>query len=270
MEDLAEQWLMDIDPDQFGYLLGPQDQVIYNQINYGVPPWEVGRHASWPGFIGTSKMIQPVGVVNACHPRQAAQDAFDLGRIKDMRGVRGNYALEVCAGIAAGVAEALRPAASVTTVIDTVLSCLPQEALREVEEGLACARRADSWKDLRPLYADKYRGRPGSNAVEVLSGGLACFYVADGQPKEAILYAVNLGRDTDCKAYVSGGLAGALRGIDAIPEAWVQTVDKVAKNDPHTVSDRTVRETVEGLYRACLNEAERMTSVISEIGQADA
>ena len=26
VEDLAEQWLKDIDPDQFGYLLGPQDR----------------------------------------------------------------------------------------------------------------------------------------------------------------------------------------------------------------------------------------------------
>ena len=59
---------------------------------------------------------------------------------------------------------------------------------------------------MRPLYEKRYDGKRMSNAVEVLSGGLACFLMADGQPPEAIIYAVNLGRDTDCKAYVAGGL----------------------------------------------------------------
>ncbi len=109
IDDLAATWIEEIDPEKFGYLLGPQDRIIYNQLKAGVPPWEVGRNASWPAFIGTSKMIMPVGVINACNPAQAAQDAYDLGRIKDVRGVPGNYALEVCAGIAAAAAEALRP-----------------------------------------------------------------------------------------------------------------------------------------------------------------
>jgi len=270
IEELAETWLLDIDPEQFGYLMGPQDQVIYHQIRCGVPPWEVGRHASWPAFIGTSKMIEPVGMVNACNPRQAAQDAMELGQIKDMRGVRGNYALEVCAGIAAGVAEALRPMATVDSVLDEVLSHLTPEPLKEVAEGLDRAKGADSWKDLRPFYAEKYEGRPGSNAVEVLSGGLACFYLADGNPKDALLYAINLGRDTDCKAYVSGGLGGALKGIGAIPAEWVTTVDEASRNDPWTVSNRTTGEAAEGLYQACLNEVERVMGILGEVrGQSE-
>ena len=73
---------------------------------------------------------------------------------------------------------------------------------KEVEQGLEWARNVSSWKELRPLYQEKYDGHPNSNAVEVLSGGLACFLVAEGDPKQAILYAVNFGRDTDCKAYI--------------------------------------------------------------------
>ncbi|MDP6039539.1 MAG: ADP-ribosylglycohydrolase family protein, partial [Candidatus Latescibacteria bacterium] len=110
-----------------------------------------------------------------------------------------------------------------------------------------------------------YAGRPISNAVEVLSGGLACFYLADGNPKDAILYAVNLGRDTDCKAYVAGGLAGALRGIEEIPEEWVTIVDEASKNDPWTVSTRTTGEAAEGLYEACMNEVQRMEGVLAEV-----
>jgi ADP-ribosylglycohydrolase len=101
----------------------------------------------------------------------------------------------------------------------------------------------------------------------VLSGGLACFYVAKGQPREAILYAVNLGRDTDCKAYVAGGLAGALRGIEAIPAEWVKIVEEQVVTDPYTVSRRTARQAAEGLYQACLAEMARAKRAVAEIEQ---
>lgn len=265
IEDLARTWLEELDPGRFGYLLGPQDQVIYNLLKAGLPPWEVGRYASWPAFIGTSKMIMPVGMVNACRPEQAARDALDLSRIKDVQGRPGNFALEVSAGIAAATAEALRPGATVESVIETALAQLPLEARREVEQGLKWARGASDWKDLRPLYEKAYAGKPGSNAVEVLSGGLACFYIAGGSPREAILYAVNLGRDTDCKAYVAGGLAGALRGIHALPREWVETVEQQVATDPYTVSRRSARQAAEGLYVACLAEARKMKQAVAEI-----
>jgi ADP-ribosylglycohydrolase len=151
IEDLARTWIEDIDPGKFGYLLGPQDQVIYNLLKDGLPPWEVGRYAAWPGFIGTSKMIMPVGIVNACRPDDAARDALQLGRIKDVQGRPGNYALEVCAAIAAATAEALRPKATVESVINIALEQLSPEPRKEVQQGLDWAKKADDWKDLRPL-----------------------------------------------------------------------------------------------------------------------
>ncbi len=263
--DLAETWANDIDPSKFGYLLGPQDQVIYYSIKAGVPPWEVGRYATWPTLIGTSKMIQAIGMVNACNPAAAAADAYDVGRIKDVRGVPGNYALEVAAAIASACAEALKPKATVDSVIAQALSQLTQVPRDEVEMGLEWARKVKDWKELRPLYDDFYRGKRISNAVEILSGGLACFHAAKGEPKEAILYAVNLGRDTDCKAYVSGGLAGALRGIQAVPAEWVKVIEEEVVNDPYTVSRRTARQAAEGLYKAALNELRKMKAVAADI-----
>jgi len=264
-EDLARAWIEEIDPNKFGYLLGPQDMIIYNLLKMGLPPWEVGRYAAWPGFIGTSKMIMPVGMVNACRPDEAARDALELARIKDVQGRPDNYALEVCAAIAAATAEALRPSATVQSVIDTALAQLPPEARKEVQQGQDWARKAKSWKDLRPLYEKRYEGEPISNAVEILSGGLACFFMADGQPREAIIYAVNLGRDTDCKAYVAGGLAGALRGIDAIPQEWVKVVEAEVVDDPYTVSRRTAKQAAEGLYRACIAEMRKMQKAVEQM-----
>jgi ADP-ribosylglycohydrolase len=89
--------------------------------------------------------------------------------------------------------------------------------------------------------------------------------MSDGQPREAIIYAVNLGRDTDCKAYVAGGLSGALRGIEAIPSEWIETVEKQVVNDPYTVSRRTARQAAEGLYQACINEMQKIRTAVGEI-----
>ena len=265
LEDLAKTWLEDIDPSKFGYVLGPQDQVIYYSIKGGVPPWDIGRAAVWPGLIGTSKMILPIGLVNACNPGRAAQDALELGRIKDVRGVSGNYAIEVCSAIAAACAEAMKPSATVNSVIDCALSFLSKRPRAEVELGQSWAKNANSWKDLRPLYAEKYEGFSMSNAVEVLSGGLACFYMADGRPKDALLYAVNLGRDCDCKAYVAGGLAGALRGIEEVPADWLKIIEEQIVTDPYTVSTRPYKESAEGLYRAAINTMKEMENSLGEL-----
>lgn len=42
--------------------------------------------------------------------------------------------------------------------------------------------------------------------------------------KEAVLKAVNLGDDTDTTAAVTGGLAGLIYGLDAIPTAWLAVI----------------------------------------------
>lgn len=41
---------------------------------------------------------------------------------------------------------------------------------------------------------------------------------------EAVLAAVNLGEDTDTTAAVTGGLAGTLHGIQAVPRDWCETL----------------------------------------------
>jgi len=283
IEELAREWIENIDPTKIGFRIGPQDRIIYDLLKAGMPPMEVGRYAIWPGFMGTAKMMQPLGLISACRPDVAAKDALDLGRIKDSQGrplwredkqtedgrfrstLIYNHALENCAAIAAATAEAIRPNATVDSVIATALEQLPPGSRKEVETVLGFARNAKNWKDIRPLYQKFYEGRPVSNAIDILAGGLACFKLADGQPREATLYAVNLGRDTDCKAYVAGGLAGALRGIQAWPPEWVELVEKAVVTDPYTVDKRNARQIAEGLYRAAINELNKVKRQTSEL-----
>jgi ADP-ribosylglycohydrolase len=283
IEELASEWVEAIDPNKIGVRIGPQDRIIYDLLKAGMPPMDVGRYAIWPGFMGTSKMMQPLGLISACRPDVAAKDALDLGRIKDAQGrplwrddrkredtgyrstLVYNNALENCAAIAAATAEAIRPNATVDSVIATALAQLRPDARKTVETVLGWTDKVKDWKEIRPLYQDYFQGWPVSNAIDILAGGLACFKMAKGQPREATLYAINIGRDTDCKAYVAGGLAGALRGIDAWPREWVDIVEKAAGTDPYTVDKRSPRQIAESLYQVSLNELRKVKSQTSEL-----
>lgn len=270
VEDLARTWVRHIDESKFGYLLGTQDKPIWMALKAGVKPWETGRHAHWPGFIGTAKAIVPIGMVNACNPRQAALDAYDVARIKDTRSTSRNYAVDVAAALAAGAAEAFRPGATVSSVIDVALDVLPPMARREVEVGQRWAADAEDWTELAPLYEEKYRNLPLPNAVEIMSRSLAVFRMSDGSVRESILWAVNLGRDTDCSAFFAASFAGAMHGVEAVPEEWLTTIEEVVVSDPYTVSRLTAREVAEGMRRAILAERERARSVIAELDELDA
>ena len=61
--------------------------------------------------------------------------------------------------------------------------------------------------------------------VDTLEAALWCVLNTNSY-EECVLTAVNLGDDTDTVAAVAGSLAGALYGLDAIPEKWLNTLKK--------------------------------------------
>lgn len=266
VEDLARTWLRLIDPTKFGYLLGWQDQVIYYAIRGGVHPALAGQHSAFPGFIGTAKMILPIGYLNAGDPLQAARDARDVGRLKDAVGRPGNYGIEVAAAVAAGVARAMSRDATLGGVIDAVLQQLPKTAKTKLQSALDEARTTGDWKKLRPVYQQRYAGQSMSEAMEVLCGAMALLYLADADVEQTLLTAVNFGRDCDCRAYVAAGLAGALSGPAGLRKQWIQTIDDELPADPYTVSRRGLTETADGLRAALENELRKLRDRIVSLG----
>ena len=61
--------------------------------------------------------------------------------------------------------------------------------------------------------------------VDSLEAALWCLLTTQTY-RDCVLKAVNLGEDTDTVAAISGSLAGALYGLDAIPRAWMQALKK--------------------------------------------
>ena len=61
--------------------------------------------------------------------------------------------------------------------------------------------------------------------VDTLESSIYCILTTNNY-KDAVLKAVNLGEDTDTIAAITGSIAGALYGIDNIPEEWINSLQR--------------------------------------------
>lgn len=76
-------------------------------------------------------------------------------------------------------------------------------------------------EDISTLSEDDIQS--GGYVLHTLEASLWCLLTTTDYAS-AVLKAVNLGRDTDTTAAVTGGLAGLLYGFDAIPSKWVNAL----------------------------------------------
>jgi ADP-ribosylglycohydrolase len=262
--DLVAVWLRDLNPEKVVYKQEGFDLSLLELARAGVPPSDLGRLWPYQTPVTVARASHPLGLVNAGNPEGAADDTFEVGKVYFRETAFG---LRWAALYNAAVAEACKPGATVDSVLGVAkefvhyraeagkLYSLYDTIEREVSHALELADRHENPVAMRDEFYEFYRGGDyfnygQSQASEVVSKGLAIFALTQSDPKQAILTAVNFGRDTDCLAAVAGGLAGTLRGPGGIPNDWVDRVDDATKQDPYTNNQRTVEETVEGLHEA--------------------
>lgn len=274
--DLVTVWVRDLDPDKMVYKQERFDRSLLELARAGVPPSELGRLWPFPNVVSIARASHPLGLINAGDPQGAADDTFEVGKV---------YARETAFGLRwaalynASIAEACRPNATVQSVLEVArrfmhyraeagsLYALYDTIEREVSHAVELASKHTDAMAMRDEFYELYEGGRYFNygmsqANEVVSKGLAVFAISGGDPKEAILAAVNFGRDTDCLAAVAGGLAGALSGVKAIPGEWIAQVDGATRQDPYTNSRRTIEETADGLFEAFLARRRRLEAYL--------
>jgi ADP-ribosylglycohydrolase len=93
------------------------------------------------------------------------------------------------------------------------------------------------------------------------------FALSQGDPKQAILTAVNFGRDTDCLAAVAGGLAGALAGAASLPAEWIEQVNQATTQDAYTNNHRTIEQTADGLLSAFQARQGRLKEYVRQMAE---
>jgi ADP-ribosylglycohydrolase len=281
--DLVAVWVRDLDPDRMMYKQERFDRSLLELAKAGVPPSELGRLWPYPNVVSMSRASHPLGLINAGDPQGAADDSFEVGKVYIRETAFG---LRWAALYNAAIAEACKTNATVASVLDVAkrfvhyraeagsLYALYDTIEREVDRGLELAAQHTDPVSMREEFYRFYNGGGYFNygmsqANEIVSKGLAIFALTKGDPREAILTAVNFGRDTDCLAAVAGGLAGTLSGIQAVPTEWVTQVNSATRADPYTNSHLTVEETGDGLLAAFLARRQRLQAYLRLLEDAE-
>jgi ADP-ribosylglycohydrolase len=278
--DLVAVWLRDLDSERMAYKQEPFDRSLLEMARAGVPPAELGRMWLYTNQISLGRASHPLGLINAGDPAGAADDSFEIGQLY---AVRAASALRWAALYNASIAEACKPDATVESVLDCARRFVRYRAEvgslftgydtieRTVHHALDLAAKHTDPMAMRDEFYELYEGGRHfvysmSDAGEIISKGLAIFAITRGDPKQAVLAAVNFGRDTDCLAAVAGGLAGTFAGVKPIPTEWIAQVDDATRQDQYTNSHLTIEETADGLFAAFLARRKRLEDYLATMG----
>jgi ADP-ribosylglycohydrolase len=205
--------------------------------------------------------ISPMGIINAGNPRQAALEAYDVAGL-----IHHNFCRDGACSMAAAVAEAFHPDASVGSILQAAVGYLPAKSARVMREHIeSTLRLAREERDYAAFRERFYRERlllgiTVADSRETVPVALAIFYLADGDPRQTILFGANFGRDADTIASMAGAIAGAFRGTSAFPPEWIEKVE--------TESSRSQRELAAALTSVILRrlaDTERRAKAIKSL-----
>jgi ADP-ribosylglycohydrolase len=208
---------------------------------------------------GAAMYIAPIGVVNAGAPRAAYDEAiaFALGH-------QQSYGLEAAGVMAACVAAALAPGATLPDVVEAALTLAKDgtrnaiaDAVSRAEElrtrGVRGVEAAHALQAILAPYSpmgDDVRHGPAKAGVptaayqpsrllsiEELPLALAFAVLTGGEFREAIVEGINSGRDTDSIGVMAGAILGALHGEDVIAPEDAATLDRANRFDLAAAAD---------------------------------
>ena len=193
---------------------------------------ELPAYAGWGNMqsSSTAMAISPMGILNACDPRQAALETMDVASF--IHNGSSGYCRDAACAIASSVAAAFEPGATVETVVDAatryLLPVSAAELKRTVAAALDLADERGSYELFRESYYARFQRTVLADAMETIPATLAILRLSGGDPERAIMWSANFGRDADTIATMVGSVTGALYGASGLPSAWVAKVERNA------------------------------------------
>jgi ADP-ribosylglycohydrolase len=205
--------------------------------------WDPRITGHWSVVTGSTVMcMEPVGIYNIADPEYASIDATAISYMYQ-RGLD----MATAANLAATVAEALRPGATVNSVCKAALDTAPAEPLKTFDNRPfysyrnyleTCLEVADKYNDVleaRKELCERALLYHPIDPLELWGFSLAMFMIADGDVRQAAIGGTNIGRDSDTIAGRAAMLAGTLRGASGVPKEWMamfkpEVLDKIRRN----------------------------------------
>lgn len=231
--DFAEILREHLNPDR----VWVNGEIVVKKLSAGVNPWEAGR-----GTVPDNKMtsaITPIGIVNARNPTQAYQDGFNIASV-----FQDEYHRDITATVAAGVAAAFDPDATVESVLETMMERSNSILFRAMDLTMEIADRCQTVDEFVETFYEElldwrwpavewgveryHEGKVYSaNALETVPVTMAILLLCDGDVNESIVGGANFGRDSDAVATLAGSIAGALRGAGDVRRDWIDRCEEV-------------------------------------------
>lgn len=226
---------------------------------------------------GAAMYVAPIGVVNACDPKAAYDEAIAFAS-----GHQESYGLEAAGVFAASVAAAFIPGTTIDRVVETVLELAKDGTRNAIADIAGVARRlrgsgagyatvvAEFHKAIAPYspMGDDVNHTPAKvgrltsayqpsrlGAIEELPLALGFCLLNDGAFRKSIEDGANSGRDTDSIGVMAGAILGAMHGESVIAETDRTLLDKVNCLDL-TASADAFTETVKAILAADQSAAE--------------
>jgi hypothetical protein len=280
-EDLVKIWIRDCEIEDMYYMTQSFDRTLLSYAKWGFPadqllkskfgmPKNLGEHIHL-----AARVFQAIPCVNVGDPDAVIEDVNEIGKLYYENQNDDAFAWGKVYNIA--MALAMLPDATVNSVIEESLKYATQEMKTEIEAGLAIVDKYSDpmdrglRDDLNMMYSDpaspycvdsRIQKHKLSSIYENVTCAFAILKATMGNVKQAVIIAVNRGRDSDCTAASAGALAGALSGTKTIPKEWIIKLDEGIKNNPYTNSHLLNKATADGLYRAFQNRVKKMKEYV--------
>lgn len=200
---------------------------------------------------GAAMYIAPVGVVNACDPRAAYDEAISFAQ-----GHQESFGLEAAGAFAAAVAAAFIPGITIGEIVALVIEHSKdgtREAIRTIAEVAKGMRGADHAEVVAAFHSaiapfspmgDEVNHTPERagrltnsyqpsrlRSIEELPIALGFALINDGAFRKSIEDGINSGRDTDSIGVMAGAILGAMHGESVIGGADRATLDNANRMD---------------------------------------
>lgn len=180
--------------------------------------------------------IAPMGIINACDPRTAANEAYEVAGL--IHSGCCSFCRDAAAAVAAAVAAAFDPQATVDSVLEASTAYLHVKSagiiLNHIKDTLDLARKSGDFETFRKnYYENMHLYNTICDSRETVPVALALFYLSHGDVCKAIEFGANFGRDADTIATMAGAVGGAFAGVDGLKPQWVK---KVLDNNQRQIS----------------------------------
>lgn len=221
-DDWAERWIAE--GDVFTGALRPKFFVSVLQTAEKLAIGYDSRSVAWGNMASSSSAmcIAPVGIVNAGNPHAASRQAWSVGSLIHQGPV--SFCADAAAAVAAAVAIAVVPGASLDDVLDgagATLHPLFGAVMRDlIAQALTLADREPSYDAFRLTFHRTFRQRVACDSRETVPAVFGLLALAQGDPQRSVEYAANFGRDTDTIGAMIGAISGALAGGRVLTDTW--------------------------------------------------